>query len=186
MYRIGNFGISPTDGQGNGMISVEAKALTPGNGDHQRTIYLKSTDGTRTATIILRQKDPAQNIKIQFILTYEIDASGNLTGDLVAQYISGNPVNTNLPQQTTVYVCVVAQFVNNPNGFGIESSQPYVIPVSFRSQHIELQGFVNNDHLNNEDYEIALSFNGVIGNDVVDVASGYGYEYSCAAQIDTE
>lgn len=187
MYRIGNFGITPTDGQGNGMISVEAKPLESGLGDHQRIIYLKSTDGTRTATIILRQKDPATNVDIVFVLTYEIDETGKLIGDLVAQYAaSGNPINTNLPKATMLYVCLVAPFVSDPNGFAIESSQGYTIPVSFRSQHIELAGFVNNDHLNNQDYEIDLSFVGNIGVNPVNTLGGYGFEYSSRVEIADE
>lgn len=180
-YKIGNFGVTPTEGSGNGVLQVSAKQLASGNGDHQRIIYLKSTDGTRTATIILKQKDPAQQRDIEFRLTYYVDSTGKLIGTLKATENGAAVVS--LPETMNLYIVLVANsIVNGNNKIYIDSY--YIVPTSVNDQNIEVAGFVNQDHLQNQDYEIDLSFNNQIGGDPVNTYTGADFQYSCGAEID--
>lgn len=180
-YKIGNFTVSPTEGSGNGVLQVNAKQLASGNGDHQRIIYLKSTDGTRTATIILKQKDPAQQRNIDFTLTYYIDGTGKLIGTLKATE-NGAPV-VNLPEVRNLYIVLVVNSIVNGNS-KIYIDSYYIVPTSISDQNIEITGFVNQDHLQNQDYEIDLSFENQIGGNSVNSYVGDGFEYNSNAEID--
>lgn len=180
-YKIGNFGVTPTEGSGNGALQVSAKPLASGNGDHQRIIYLKSTDGTRTATIILKQKDPAQQRDIEFRLTYYVDNTGKLIGTLKATENGAAVVS--LPETRNLYIVLIANSIINGNS-KIYIDSYYIVPTSVNDQNIEVAGFVNQDHLQNQDYEIDLSFSNQIGGDPVNIYTGADFQYSCGAEID--